>query len=171
MKILIQLFEIILLKRRPADIAYDPTAAFISFMSAVATGYFQIVVAQTFDQPLPFVLAQGVAQALIFYALLAINKHQLRYVQTVTALFGVSAILQLLGLIILKVPVLGVFGLLLTGWNFYLMIIILRDAIDCTIGQSILITIAYHFVIGLLLLVLFPDMFAQMQAMITAQKT
>lgn len=171
MKILIQLFEIIILKRRPQDISYDTSAAVIAFFATIATSYFSVIVAGSFSQPLAFVVAQVVTQAIIFYLLLSVTKKQVRYVQTVTALFGVSAILQFIALFILKVPGLGILGLFLTAWNFYLMIVILKEAIECTTLQSILITIFYHFIIGVVLLMLFPDIFEKMQAiMLEAQK-
>ncbi|MDB4511998.1 hypothetical protein N9060_00905 [Arenicella sp.] len=165
MKILIQLFEIIILRRRPQDILYDSSAAVITFMAAIATSYFSVVLAGSFAQPLAFVVAQVVTQAVIFYCLLAIARKQGRFVQTITALFGVSAILQFVALIILQLPGLSILGLIVTAWNFYLMIIILREAIDCSTLQSILITVLYHFIIGFVLLMLFPDIFERMQSM------
>ncbi len=172
MKILTQLFEIIILKRRPQDILYDSSAAVIALVATIATSYFSIVLAGTFSQPLGFVVVQVVTQAVIFYLLLSITQKKVRFIQTITALFGVSAILQFIALIIMQLPGLGVMGLILTAWNFYIMILILREAIDCTTLQSIIITIIYHFIIGLVLLMLFPDIFERMQSMmLEAQST
>ena len=169
MNIVLQLFQIITLRRRPSDIGYDLTAAVMAFLAAVFSGYFQIVANQSFTTPpLPFVVTQALAQAGIFWLLLRIRNKQSRFVQTITALFGVAAILQFIGLLIIQVPALIIFGIMITAWNFYLMIIILSEAIDCSVIQSVLITIAYHFVIGVLLLMIFPDLFEQMQAAIKA---
>lgn len=169
MNIVAHLFQIITLQRRPSDIGYDPSAAIIAFMAAVASGYFQIAANKTFSyQPLPFVLTQAVVQAAIFWGLLRIRGKDSRFVQTITALFGVAAILQFVGLLIMQFPALIIFGVVITAWNFYLMILILSEAIDCTIGQSILITIAYHFIMGMFLLTLFPELFEQMQSALKA---
>lgn len=170
MNILTQLFQIIILKRQPQDISYDVSAAALAFLAALASSYFGVVATGGFSQPFPFVLAQGITQAVIFYLLLTITKKQVRFVQTITALFGVSAILQFISLIALQAPGLGILGLAVTSWNFYLMILILKEAIDCTVLQSIIITILYHFVIGVVLLMLFPDIFEKMQAMIDASQ-
>ena len=168
MTILIQLFEIIILKRKPRDISFDVSAAGLAFAATIATSYFNVVAVDTFSQPLPFVLAQAVTQAIIFYLLLTITRKQVRFTQTITALFGVSAILQFVGLIVLQIPGLGIFGLFITLWNLYLMIMILREAIDCSTLQSVLLTIFYHFLIGVVLLILFPDIFEQMQTIMNA---
>lgn len=167
MTILTELFQIILLRRQPQDISHDSTAAIIAFFAAVATSYFSLIATNVFAQPLPFVLAQAIIQASIFYLLLSATSKQVRFTQTITALFGVAAILQFLSLITIKVPSLGLIGLMLTLWNFYLMVIILRDAIECKLFQAIIITILYHFVMGLILLMLFPDIYERMHALMT----
>ena len=164
MNILLQLFEIISLKRKPSEISFDQTAAIIAFIAAIASTYYQLVASQTFTQAsLQFVVTQASAQALIFWLLLKARGKENRFVQTATALFGTAAILQFVALIIILVPALAILGLFLTAWSFYLMVLILSEAIDCSMLQSILITIAYHFVIGLLLLMLFPELFEQMR--------
>ncbi|MBX2847624.1 MAG: hypothetical protein KTR16_04840 [Acidiferrobacterales bacterium] len=163
MKILVQLCEIIILKRRPQDISYDSSAAVIAFMATAATSYFSVVLANVFSQPLGYVMVQVVAQAIIFYGLLSITRKQVRFVQTMTALFGVTAILQFITLFLTQIPGLGGLSLLLAAWNFYLMIIILKEAIECSTLQSIILTILYHFVIGVILLLIFPELFEKMQ--------
>ena len=169
MNILLQLFEIISLKRRPSDISFDQTAAVIAFLAAIATTYFQLIANQTFTQaPLQFVITQALAQAVIFWLLLKSRGKDIRFVQTATALFGTAAILQFAALFIILVPALTILGIFLTAWSFYLMVLILSEAIDCNIIQSVLITIAYHFVIGLILVFLFPELFEQMRAAIEA---
>jgi len=165
MAILLELFEIIALKRKPQDISYDTVSAITAFVAAVAVSYFSVGAANVATEPLPFVLSQAITQAIIFYILLNITGKKNRFTQTITALFGVSAILQTIGFITLILPGLGFLGLLITGWNLYLMIIILRESIECSTLQSVGITILYHFVIGVILYALFPEIFASMQEM------
>ena len=172
MTIVTQLFQILTLQRRPSDINYDSSAAALAFLASITTSYFQFTANTIFDQaPLPFVLAQSIAHAGIFWLLLRIRNKEIRFVQTITALFGVAAILQFLQLAVMLVPALIIVGVVLNAWNFYMMILILSEAIDCSIWQSIMITIAYLFAIGLLLLMLFPEMFDQMQAVLEAAPT
>lgn len=172
MTIIIELIEIILLKRKPEDISFDVVSAASAFGAAVISSYISVLTVNTIEQPLLFVLSQAITQAFIFYLLLNATKKQNRYTQTITALFGVSAILQIIGFITLILPNLGIFGLLLTGWNFYLMIIILRAAIECDTLPAVAITILYHFLIGIVLYLLFPEIFERMQALMQeAQST
>jgi len=168
MKILFELLEIIILRRRPRDISYNVSAAAIAFMITIAATYISAVAINVFTQPFLFVITQGLLQTIIFYLLLVITKKKNRFIQTITALFGISAILQLLGFVILVLPALGILGLAITSWNFYLMIVILREAIDCKTLQSVIITILYHFLMGLILLMLFPDVYERMQAIVEA---
>jgi len=172
MNILIQLFDIIRLKRRPSDISFNETAAVITFFAAIAASYFQMVANQTLTHaPLPFVITQASAQAAIFWLLLKFRGKENRFIQAATALFGTAAILQFFALFIIVVPALTILGLVLTAWSFYLMVLILSEAIDCTIFQSILLTVAYHFIIGLFLVLIFPELFEQMRAAIEANAT
>lgn len=171
MKILIQLFEIIILKRRPQDISYDSSAAVIALMATITTSYFSVAMANIFSQPLGYVLVQAIAQGVIFYLLLSITRKQGRFTQTITALFGVSAILQFVTLLFTQVPGLSGLTLLLVAWNFYLMILILKEAIECSTLQSIIITILYHFIIGVILLMVFPEFYQKMQEMMLEAQT
>jgi len=171
MKILLELFEIIILRRRPRDISYDISAAVIALMMTIAATYISAITTNLFENPFPFVITQGILQTIIFYFLLLMTKNENRFVQTITALFGVSAILQLLGFLILALPGLGILGLAVTSWNFYLMVVILREAIDCKTLQSVIITVLYHFLMGLILLMLFPDIYENMQAIVEQQTT
>jgi len=166
MNIIIQLIEVIILKRRPSDVTFDPTAAALAICASAATSYFQVVFANVFSNALTYIIAQTLLSAIVIFGILSLAQKKERLIQTYTALFGVSAILQFVSLIILQVPVLSVFGLLITIWNFYLMILILKEAIDCTLLQSIFLTLGYHFIIGFVLLSLFPEMFEQMQSIL-----
>ena len=168
----VQLLQIITLKRKSSEISYDPSAAIIVTMATIATTYVQIISSKLLnDQQLIFVVAQTIGQAGVIWLLLKIRNKENRYIQTVTALFGVSAILHLFGIIILQLPLLIVFGILFSAWNFYLIVLVLSEALECNIIQSAFITIAYHIVVTMFLYLLLPDLFENIIANINAAKT
>ena len=163
MNIVVQLLQIITLKRSPSDISYDPNTAVMAFIAAVAISFLQLLASQQISTPLPFVTTQNLAQAAVFWLILRINDKENRYIQAATALFGVSAMLQLVVLALMQVPTMIVFGVIISGWNFYLLALILSTAIDAGIGRSLIITFAYHIAIGFLLTPLFPEQYEQIQ--------
>ncbi len=169
MNIALQLLEIIGLKRKPSEIAYDQTAAFLVFAVSIATAYFQLRSNKEFpSSAMSFALAQAIVQGTVFWFLLKIRNRENRFVQTMTALFGTTAILQFVALILMQVPAMAILGIFLTGWSIYIMVLILSEAIDVNILQSLLITIAYHFLIGLVLIMLFPEFLEQVRVAVEA---
>lgn len=165
MKLFSQLLELIALRRKAHDIPYFPEAALTCFVAYTLTTYFQLAASPT---QLPvnhasFAIAQAVLQGLMYFLLLSINRKQNRFIQMATAIFGVMAILQFLSLIIISLGIAPILGVFISGWSFALLVIILRDTLDCSLIVAILLTIAYHFVVGLCLFMLFPDFFAFVQ--------
>ena len=172
MNTFVQLIQIITLKRKPSEINYDTSAAIIVTMATIATTYVQIIASKLLsDQQIIFVIAQTIGQAGLIWLLLKARNKENRYIQTITALFGVSAVLNLFGIIILQLPVLIAFGILFSAWNFYLIVLILGEALECSIIRSAFITIAYHITVTMFLYLLLPDLFADIIANISAAKT
>ena len=164
MNIIVQLLQIITLKRSPSDIRYEPNTAVLAFLAAIGVSYLQLLTSQQISTPLPFVATQNLAQAAVFWLILKTKDKENRYIQSATALFGVSAILQLVVLALMQAPTMIMFGIIITGWNFYLLALILSRAIDAGIGRSLIITFAYHIAIGFLLTPLFPEQYEQIQS-------
>ena len=154
MNIFNQLIQIITLQRRPSDIDYNETALALAFAGAVGSGYlFAGAFLQVFSElskvvltrpPLWLIVIQLLTQCGFFYLLLKYNEKENRFVQTVTALFGITALLQLICFVSLQVPQLLIVTPLAIGWNIYLMVTVLSQAIECSLGKALLIIIAYN---------------------------
>lgn len=166
MQIIRQLIEIILRKRQPQDLAYDLNAAVIGAVGITGLGYLVYSKMPGISQPLFYNAAMVVFQAIGIYALLAMNNKANRFVQTITAIFGVSLILQVLTIASGQIPILAMFGLILTVWNFILIVFILRSALECSTLKATLLTFAYHFFMGILMVMVFPKFPLELQAVL-----
>ena len=157
MHIIQQLFEIIVRKRQPQDLAYSLNAAIVTVSLTVALGTAAFASVPNFSMPFAYNITLSLAQALMIYAILALSNKSNRYVQTITALFGVSLILQLLKIVAVMVGFLSGLSLVFTIWNLVLIVLIFRAALDCSTPQAIVKTIAYHFLAAMTLYLLFPN--------------
>ena len=154
MNVLNQLLQIITLQRRPSDIDYSETALALAFAAAVCSGYlFAGAFLQVFSEiskvaltrpPFWLLVIQLLTQSGFFYLLLKYNNKENRFVQTATALFGITALMQLICFASLQVPQLLIVTPLAIGWNIYLMVAVLSQAIECSLGKALLIIIAYN---------------------------
>lgn len=165
MSLVFELFQIITLRRAPQDLSYDPVAAALSFAGLLAISFFINSMMSQYSHPLGYAMVQGCTQAVAIYGLLRWRNKSVRFVQTVTALFGTTVILQMLALIALQSSLFASATILLSIWNFYLMIIILRASLECSSLQSVVYTIAYHFIVVLVLILIYPNFPAEITAL------
>ncbi len=157
MPLVLELFQIITLQRSPQDLRYDQVAAALSFGGLVAMSFFINSMMVEYTAPLGYAIVQSCSQAIAIYGLLQWRKKSVRYVQTITALFGTTVILQMLTLVALQSSLFATSSVLFSIWNFYLMIIILRAALECTPLQAVIYTVAYHFLTVLVLIMIYPN--------------
>jgi len=157
MTLISQLIEIIFRKRAPEDIDHNVTNALLLFTFSATAGYVMNATVEQYTQPLLYSLVFSLTHALAIYAVLQFFKKDGRYVQTMTALLGVSLILQAVMLITSQIVPLPLITVVVTAWNFYLIVIILRSALECSVAASVLLTLGYHlFMVGIMV-VLLPD--------------
>ena len=156
MNILQQLVQIILLQRRPQDLDFDYTAAIFYAVAAAGLTYITSAQAGVFSQPLAISLIQTVSQALILFLFLQIASRTQRFVQTCTAMFGVSAILSVIIWPIAQVPGLSILTPFLIAWSVVITIIILRDAFDASIIKALIIMVGMGALSVFILMLLVP---------------
>lgn len=164
MQIIRQLIEIILRKREPQDIVFDIPATIISAMVMTLLGVMVYSQIPQISKPFLYNIAMVAFKCLGIYGLLAINQKANRFVQTILAIFGVSVILQILILTVSLVPFLAPLGLIFMGWNFVIIVLILRAALECSIFKALILTIGYHIFMVVLMSVVFPSFSLEMQA-------
>lgn len=171
MQIIRQLIEIILRKRQPEDLSYNLNAAIVSILSVVALGYAVYSKMPQITQPLAYNIAMVALQVLGIYGLLAMNQKSMRFVQTATAIFGTSVILQILTIGSGLIPALAPLGLAMTVWNFALIVFIVRSALECKTFKAIALTIGYHLLMGILMVMIFPKFPLELQSILEAAST
>ena len=161
--------ELCLLRKGPQD-------APVSLPLLLVTGTALVVTAVITDQlhediigKLSFAVIQVAMLTAVVFVILSVAKHAERVMQTLIAMYGSGALIQLLmwpfrarldptiedpqQLQGEQLPLIAVlvFGI----WSFIIMIHIYRHALDTTRGKAILITILTQIIIGLVMLNLF----------------
>lgn len=169
MNILTQLFQIILLKRQPEDIDHNQSFALIFLVTAIGLTYVVNSVSGFYSQPLGYGIVQNLAQAGLLYLALSLAKKQNRFIQTCTALFGISSIMLLFAVIVQAVPALALIGVMLNGWVIYLSIKIIRAAFNINILSAIFLTISISLFSVIAVSVVYPEFITETQAIITQQ--
>jgi len=160
-----QLIDLCLFQAKPQDLPSAPrlligTALFATAAYAVTDPTFQQA-SHTLGMAIGQVALFGVA----IWIVLRLRGFPERFVQTATALYGTGGLIQLLGWPIFawmhsvdETPAAGIpfmLVLLLSVWFLAIMTMVLRNALETSVGMSLLITIATQGAVGLLLLTLF----------------
>jgi hypothetical protein len=85
-----------------------------------------------------------------------------RFVQTITALFGITVIATMVSVIMSITVILQLALPFLLVWSIYIMVLILRSALDSTMIGSVMLTIGYNAIGYLVVILLFPSFQAEM---------
>lgn len=157
MSIAAQLVQIILRKRSPADIDFSVAAAAIVIGGSFALQAVTLGVVPSYTQPFAYAAVYTIANVLAVYAILAIHGKDARFVQTATALFGVSLILQMMSIFAAVSGPLAFTSVMITFWQIFILILILKAALECSTVKAVMLTLLYQFFIGFSLLVIFPE--------------
>jgi hypothetical protein len=170
MTIFSQLIEIMLLIRRPQDLDFDQTAAILYLVLTIGINYISTSFSGAFSQPLLISAVQNLAIVALLFGLLSVSGKSQRFVQTCTALFGINAVISILTLLIVQVPLIGMLAVVLMGWSFYLMVLVLRDAFDATILKAILLLILINVVAGFFTTAVVPSYFEEFKTLMQANQ-
>ena len=122
-----------------------------------------------FTSKLAFAVTQVVILTATVWIILSINKKAERAIQTLTAFYGTSVLMQLVVWPFrtwllstgeeaqqqLSLPLLAVIALAV--WSFVVMVHIYRNALDTSRGKAILISIITQMVVGMSMLTLFAN--------------
>ena len=171
MTILIQLIQIITLQRRAQDLDYDQFSAIFYVVFTIGLGYLINSFAGVYSEPFWYSFTQNMAQVAVLFGLLKVNGKESRFVQTCTALFGVSALLACLTILVSVIPVFQLFTLLIIGWTFYLVVLIIKEALDCSIIRAVFLTIGMQIITVVAVLLLFPNFAVEIQAVVDAAQS
>lgn len=167
--LLIIFVDLIRLRRGPQDL---PSSQFL----LIVIGFLLIVTAilgdhmsKDFFGKLVFSLTQIAILTATVWAILALNQKSERAVQTLTAVFGTSVLIQIvvwpfrIWLLSMSedaqkqasVPLFAV--VVLAIWSFVVMVHIYRNALDTSKGKAIVMTVVTQMIVGLVMLTLFAD--------------
>ena len=156
MQIIKQLYEITLRKRQPADLNYSLETAIVLTMTMIFLRYYSYSQMESLTSPAFYAVLSITGELGLIYALLKSKQKDNRFVQTVTALFGITLLMSIAILVAAVIPFVQLTILFLMIWSLYLMIVILRSALDCSTLMAILLTVAYNAAGYLLVVILMP---------------
>jgi uncharacterized protein (DUF486 family) len=163
-QIIKQLIQILLRKREPQDLDYSLQAAILLAMSVVFLRYISFSSMESLSNPFGYSLVSSIGEALVIYALLRSQGKAGRFVQTVTALFGITVLVTMASVIMTVTVILQLALPVLVIWSIYLTVLILRAALDCSMLASLMLTIAYTAISYLMVILIFPKFQTEMLA-------
>jgi len=181
MEIIKQLYQIVLRKREPEDLSHDLNTAILVIMTTVFIkyAYFSLIntLGDSFTYPLGYSLTSVAGQSGVIYLMLRAVGKDSRFVQTITALFGISILGGLAMAVMAYSIVLLIAVPLLLFWIVYIQLLILRSSFECSTVIALLITIIFLLVETWVVVLIFPNYDAEVlqsletikQAMETAQ--
>ena len=168
MQIIRQLYQIFLRKRAPHDLDYSIEAAVILTMSMGFLRFISFSSIEQLSSPLAYSVVSVIAELAIIYALLRHQGKQNRFVQTMTALFGIAVMIAVISVLVMQTVVLQMVLPAIAIWGFYLAIIILRSALDCSTFVSFLLTMVYSIGAFVFVMVLFSNFLPEISAYVEA---
>ena len=149
---LIKIFvDLCVFQAKPQDLPASPALAMITGAATIIT---YIIAHQASGQGkgiVGFAIAQVVIFAFTIWVVLKVKKLPERFPQTISAIFGVSSLIQLVAWPILgwlsktsgtpgaELPVLMIMGL--SVWVLTVSVYVMKHALEIGVGQSLLITL------------------------------
>ena len=161
--------DLIRLRRGPQDLPSSQNLLIITGFLLIVTAILGDHMNDDFAGRLIFALTQVAILTITVWIILALNRKSERAVQTLTAFYGTSVIIQLVvwpfrsWLLSMSeeaqqqatLPLLAVIALAV--WSFVVMVHIYRNALDASRGKAILISIITQVIIGMSMLTLFAN--------------
>ena len=167
--LLILFFDLIRLRRGPQDLPASQKLLFITGFLVIVTAILGDQMNSDFSGRLIFALSQVAILTATVWGILALNQKPERVVQTLTAFYGTSVLIQLVvwpfRSWLLSMPeeaqqqaTIPLFAIVVLAiWSFVVMVHIYRNALDSSRGKAILMSIITQMIIGLSMLTLFAN--------------
>ena len=167
--LLILFFDLIRLRRGPQDLPASQNLLIITGFLLIVTAILGDQMNNDFSGRLIFALSQVAILTATVWGVLALNQKSERVVQTLTAFYGTSVLIQLVvwpfrsWLLSMPeearqqatVPLFAV--VVLAIWSFVVMVHIYRNALDSSRGKAIVMSIITQVIVGLSILTLFAN--------------
>lgn len=170
MKSILYLFiDLIRLRKGPQDLPASQGLIIITGFFLVVSAVLGDQVNSDFSNRLVFALSQIAILTVTVWFILSLNQKTERALQTLTAFYGSSVIIQLIvwpfrsWLLSLSeeaqkqasIPLLAIIALAV--WSFVVMVHIYKNALDSSRGKAIFMSIITQMIVGMSMLSLFSD--------------
>ncbi len=161
--------DLIRLRRGPQDLPASQNLLIITGLLLIVTAMLGDHMNSDLSGKLMFALTQVAILTATVWIILALNQKSERALQTLTAFYGTSVLIQLAvwpfrsWLLSMgedaqqqaTIPLLAVIALAV--WSFVVMVHIYRHALDASRGKAILVSIITQIIIGMSMLTLFTN--------------
>jgi hypothetical protein len=149
MEIIKQLYQLLLRRREPHDLNYDLHAAAVLIMAMLLLKYAVFVVANSignvFSNPLGYSLLSVLGQCGAVYLMLKIARKESRFVQTITALFGMYIFLVIILALMAYSVILVLAAPIVFFWVLYIQVLVFRSSFECPMFLAIGLMLIYLF--------------------------
>lgn len=158
-----QLLQIAFFRAKPQNFPFNPSYAGLAIFAFIITSYYPLVLQGKISQPLALACCQAALLTLSIFLILKLNKKDTRFIQSITVILGIQALLQIITLFLPLQEGVSIYTLFIGLWAFSISIYVLKEALECSVSSSLFLTLGYQMMVGSLLLFLFPEILQSLQ--------
>jgi hypothetical protein len=170
------IFSIAIFREKAQNLTASNQLMLMCLFAAVAVGFVNRELSTDEGSTLILAIAESVLYSGFVFIILALYRKSERFVQTISAILGTNAIIQLIAL-----PLFASSGqitadvadtsntilfalLLVGGWSFAVSVFVLKEALEVRIAPAVLATLGCQMGTLIILVMLFPELTAEIES-------
>ena len=170
------IFSIAIFREKVQNLAASNQLMLMCLFAAVSVGFVNRELSTDEGSTLILAIAESVLYSGFVFIILALHRKPERFVQTISAILGTNAIIQLIAL-----PLFASSGqitadvadtsntilialLLVGGWSFAVSVFVLKEALEVRIAPAVLTTLGCQMATLIILVMLFPQLTSEVES-------
>jgi hypothetical protein len=167
------IFSIAIFRKKAQNLVASNQLMLVCLLAAITIGFINREFSTDDGSTLILAIAESVLYSGFVFVILALHRKSERFVQTISAILGTNAIIQLIALplfvssgqITTNVAetsnTIMVALLLVGGWSFAVSVFVLKEALEVRIAAAVLTTLGCQMATLIILVMLFPELTAE----------
>jgi hypothetical protein len=167
------IFSIAIFRKRAQNLVASNQLMLVCLLAAITIGFINREFSTDDSSTLILAIAESVLYSGFVFVILALHRKPERFVQTISAILGTNAIIQLIALPLFvssgqittnvaeTSDTIMVALLLVGGWSFAVSVFVLKEALEVRIAPAVLTTLGCQMATLIILVMLFPELTAE----------
>ena len=170
------IFSIAVFRAKAQNLVASNQLMLMCLLAAITAGFINRELSTENGASLALAIAEFVLYSGFVFIVLTLHRKPERFVQTISAILGTNAIIQLIALPLFasngqitadlaETSATILFALLLVGaWSFAVSVFVLKEALELRLAPAVLTTLACQMATLIILVMLFPELTADVEA-------